>query len=244
MALAARPLVGITSIRRRIPTTLPGKLSNATVHVRLVELVTEAGGLPMVVDLPSPPEEIVARVDGVLLNGGSDVDPDRYGEQPGEDTDYPDPGRDEFEFGLARAALERGIPIFGLCRGLQIVNVELGGSLIQDLAAAATVDHDVRERFRQPVHRVEVEEGTVLARALRTRNLGVNSVHHQAVDRLGEGLRSSGRAPDGVIEAVEDSSRGIFGVQWHPEFLGPGEEAGSPDLFREFVGWCSGRVLS
>jgi putative glutamine amidotransferase len=218
-----RPLVLITSIPREIETTLPGRMANATVNQRFGELVAAAGGLPVAADAWSDPAELLARIDALVVNGGTDLDPARYGAQPRPGGQAPDRRRDAFELGLVAAALERGVPVLGVCRGMQLLNVVLGGTLIQHLPEVTELEHDVHEPYATPVHGLRVERGSGLAAALGGTRGAVNSVHHQAVDGLGDGLRAVAWAPDGTVEAIEDASGRLRGVQWHPEFLS-GEE--------------------
>ena len=175
-----------------------------------VELVT-------VTSAPMPSDAV-----GLLLMGGSDVNPARYGEARIGDTEEADDGRDALECALIEEALARDLPLLAICRGLQILNVQQGGTLIQHLASTARHRQRTEDRG-QPVHQVEIVPGTTLAAiamsAAGTLQWGVNSRHHQAIDRLGEGLHISARDPeDGTIEAVErPDKRFVVGVQWHPE---------------------------
>lgn len=155
---------------------------------------------------------------GLVLTGGTDVDPSLYGEVRGEHTDEPDPERDSIEFELLNQALRFDLPIFAICRGLQLLNVFFGGSLLQHL--------DPPERHRlvvagdrsKPVHTVSIEGDSLLSGIAGRQILDVNSRHHQAVARLGDGLRITALAPDGVIEAIEHpDKRFVMAVQWHPE---------------------------
>ena len=156
---------------------------------------------------------------GLLLMGGSDVNPACYREARIGDTEKSDDARDELECALIEEALARDLPVLAICRGLQILNVQRGGTLIQHLPTTARHRQRTEDRG-QPVHQVDIVPGTALAAiAGGTRQWGVNSRHHQAIDRLGEGLRISARDPDdGTIEAVElTDKRFVIGVQWHPE---------------------------
>jgi len=213
------PLVLVTSIPRSVATTLGVEMDNATVHQRFGALIAAGGGIAVMSDAWGDPRALVERVDAVVLNGGSDVDPRRYGAPPLAATDPPDVRRDDFELGLVRAARERGLPLLGVCRGMHLLNVCRGGTLVQDLAARTDVEHYANDRHERPVHGLEIERGSALARAAGRLRTTVNSVHHQAIDALGTGLKVSARAPDGVIEAIEDESGLALGVQWHPEFL-------------------------
>jgi len=156
---------------------------------------------------------------GVLLMGGSDVNPSRYGETPHPETQPPDDARDELETTLIEHAIASDIPLLAICRGLQILNVALGGTLVQHLDNAARHRQKTADRG-QPVHQIEIVPGTQLASiAGDCLRWSVNSRHHQAIGRLGDGLRVSARDPeDGTIEAVErPGKRFVIGVQWHAE---------------------------
>lgn len=159
-------------------------------------------------------------VDGLLLPGGPDVDPRRYGQEL-DPTTEPDRESDQLEFALLDWALEAGIPVLAICRGIQVLNVALGGTLFQDLprhSPRAGGDQPVARD--EPVHTVTVEASSRLGRMVKTRTLAVNSLHHQGIDELARGLVATGWAHDGLIEAVE--ARGetfLLGVQYHPEEL-------------------------
>jgi putative glutamine amidotransferase len=173
---------------------------------------------------------------GLLLMGGDDVNPARYGEERGPETEEPDSGRDELECSLIQAALERDVPLLGICRGLQILNVQHGGTLVQHLDATARHRRRTPDRGL-PAHPVRIVPGTLLAGiAGEDLTWDVNSRHHQAVARLGVGLRVSARDPeDGTIEAIErPDKRFCIAVQWHPENQSP-TDARQAALFRAFA---------
>jgi putative glutamine amidotransferase len=155
---------------------------------------------------------------GLLLTGGSDVNPQRYGAAAGPYTDAPDDERDGVELEQIGAALARGLPIFGICRGLQLLNVYYGGTLIQHIGAIAKHDPE-KEDHSGPAHEVRFEPGTRLAEIARSGRWQVNSRHHQAVEKTGAGLRISARdAEDGTVEGLESmDQRFVVAVQWHPE---------------------------
>jgi putative glutamine amidotransferase len=227
-------LVLVTSIPRAVQTTLGVAMDNATINQRLGQLVVAAGGVPVASDTWAEPEILLERVDALILNGGSDVASELYGAEPHAATDAPNAGRDDFELRLARGAMARGLPVLGVCRGMQLLNVARGGTLLQHLGADG-LDHYVRDAWDRPVHEVEVEAGSRLERVFANRRTNVNSVHHQAIDRLGAGLRATARAADGVIEGIEGEDGLAIGVQWHPEFLvgEPGDD--QVELFRELL---------
>lgn len=203
--------------------------------------VRRAGGLPLMI-IPVNDDEIddvLDRLDGIMFTGGGDISPDTYGAQADETTTDIRKERDLFELALARKALERKIPVLAICRGLQIVNVALGGTLVQDLPSRADVhDHDIVGEGVYKTHLdSRIDEGCRLAGIIGAGAHNINSIHHQAVDELGEGLFVVARAADGTIEAIEheDSSWPLLAVQWHPEFLSEADHEPSNELFTGFV---------
>jgi putative glutamine amidotransferase len=206
-----------------------------------LESVRRAGGDPVeVADTHDAPEAIVARVRGVMLTGGGDVDPALYGEVSHATYEPSEPGRDVFEIALAKAAVAADIPLFAICRGMQVLNVAMGGTLIQDIPTevAGALDHAIREPRFHIAHEVWVARGsklwTIMADKLDGESLQVNSRHHQAVGRVAPGFEVSATAPDGVIEGIErPESRFCVAVQWHPEnFWRTGEFR---PLFEQFL---------
>ena len=172
---------------------------------------------------------------GLLLTGGSDVDPSLYGESPSPETEPPDPDRDAAEGALIDEALARDLPLLAICRGMQILNVHLGGSLIQHLPTAARHVRRTPDKSL-PAHRVAIESDTLLASIARSEYWEVNSRHHQAVARMAPGLRVCARDPeDGTIEAVElPLRRFVLAVQWHPENQAL-VDSGQRKLFESFA---------
>jgi putative glutamine amidotransferase len=216
-----------------------------------VEGVAGAGGAPVV--LPPVGEESAAQalihsLDGLLLSGGSDLDPSYYGEEPVPELGVTLPERDAFEMALVGLALRRGMPVFGICRGMQVLNVALGGTLYQDLPSQWEQDplkHRQDTPKWQPTHEVRVSEGSYIAEVMGRESVKVNSYHHQGIRDLAEGLVVTGRSSDGVIEAVEAedlSERWLLGVQWHAEAMrgsGPQQES----LFEAHVSAAEGHAL-
>jgi putative glutamine amidotransferase len=204
-----------------------------------VESVTRAGAEPVVLSNHDDPSAVLDRVDGVLLTGGLDVDPALYGEAPHPTTELA-PERDRFEIPLSRAAVERDVPVFAICRGVQVLNVAAGGTLVQDIPSAIPSDllHAIDVPKDCLAHPVRVVRGTRLAAALgaktRLETCSVNSRHHQAVGAVAPSFVVSATSPDGVIEAIERPGASFcVGVQWHPEnFWRTGEFSG---LFAAFV---------
>ena len=222
------PLIGITT--RRLPASALGDVPAGVVDVPMegvfvdyAESVSGAGGIPVIIPRSADAAALVDRLDGLLLSGGEDVQPSRYGAETGPIATQHDPGRDEFEIALIHAALERRLPILGICRGVQILNVALGGTLVQHLEIRDGFDHSMTDEPRGTRrHGIVIESGSMLAAALHgeiseDNRARVNSFHHQAIDAPGAGHTTVARADDGTIEAVEDAGRGILGVQWHPE---------------------------
>jgi putative glutamine amidotransferase len=206
-------------------------------YVKSAEL---AGGLPLVLAPGSPADalDILEKVDGLLLSGGSDIDPALYGEPPHPKLGAVVRARDEFELALTREAIARDVPILAICRGHQVLNVALGGTLLQDIPSVvvAGVDHDARSERWERSHEVRVLQDTRLREILGGETVAVNSFHHQAVDRLGQGLVVSAQSSgDQVIEGIEmPDRRFVLGVQWHPEsFWNRPDGFGS--LFRALV---------
>ena len=187
-----------------------------------IDAVVRAGGIPFILPVLDPDDAELAllAVDGLLLTGGGDVDPARYGAVPVPEVHGLDRRRDAFEAALVVAAARAGLPVLAICRGCQILNVALGGSLIQHVPAVMGRDHSIRDRAYEPVHEVAVAAGSLLEAVAGDTQIAVNSLHHQAVDRLGAGLRAVARGDDGIIEGVESAGAGrLLGVQWHPELL-------------------------
>ena len=185
--------------------------------------VERAGAVPLVLP-PVVPEDVDAlldRVDGVLLSGGVDVDPVLYGQGPHPKLGKVNRRRDDFELALTREALQRDLPILAICRGHQVLNVATGGTLVQDIASQVegAMEHDASGPRWRRAHAVEWTGPSLLREVLGDGTLSVNSFHHQAVDRLGEGLVVTARCPeDDVVEALEmPKHRFVVAVQWHPE---------------------------
>ena len=204
-----------------------------------MESVRRAGGEPIALSNDDDPATALARVDGVLLTGGADVDPALYG-QPRHDTTEVDRSRDHFEIPLSRKAIDSDVPVFAICRGVQVLNVAAGGTLIQDIAGDSPSDlnHSIDVPKNAPAHAVRVTAGTKLAQSLGTSptlaTCTVNSRHHQAVGDVGKSFVVSAVSPDGIIEAIERPGADFcVGVQWHPEnYWKTGEFA---PLFLAFV---------
>lgn len=207
------PLIGLT-------TYPPNDADRFELGAAYVAAVRRAGGRPLLIPPGDPdPAAVLDLIDGLVLTGGGDVDPARYGAGPHPSVDRVDAARDRLELALAEGTMARPIPTLAICRGMQIVNVAAGGSLIVDLDSCPdrTVEHRRVPREAVP-HAVAVEPGALVARVMGTPTAAPMSLHHQAVDRPGVGFRVVGRAPDGVVEAIEHADHPwLAAVQWHPE---------------------------
>ena len=234
------PIIGITGRPQDVPAAQTTVRAYLTTHT-YSDSVLKAGGVPIVL---VPLEEnlldtALDRVDGMLFTGGGDVDPSRYGADRHKSVSGVDHERDEFELELARRCYARRMPTMAICRGLQVVNVALGGTLVQDLPShTGAHGHDITgEGAYEPHSEALVDPGCRLASILGEGLHRINSIHHQAIEELGTGLRVVAAAPDGTIEAVEhtDPSWSLIAVQWHPEFLGVRDHGPSLHLFEAFV---------
>jgi putative glutamine amidotransferase len=185
-----------------------------------MEAVQRAGGVALMLppDPDADPDQLLDVVDGLILAGGRDIDPAAYGADPDPATDQPHTLRDAFEIALARRAMERDVPLLGVCRGMQLMNVARGGTLVQDLAAHLGHRRTIGT-FDGNDHPVRLEAGSLAARVAGEEDHGTLSHHHQGIERVGEGLRVTGwSADDELPEALEDPElRFALGVQWHPE---------------------------
>ncbi len=191
----------------------------AALPYRYVEAVLRAGGTPVIVNDARDPKELLGRVDALVLTGGPDVDPARYGEAPNPNTYGVDAADDDFECALAEAALVRSVPTLAICRGIQILNVARGGTLYQHIADDPGVpphgQPGVAGGARQ--HDVTLDSDSLLAEVMDATTVTASCHHHQAIAQLGDGLRVVGRAHDGIVEALELDGAFLLAVQWHPE---------------------------
>ena len=239
--MAPPPLIGVT-----MSTTPDGVQTKAPPRAWLnnayFRAVLDAGGIPLLL----PPhldarglDALWARLDGILLTGGGDVDPARFGEARHPTVADVSDARDRLEIEVTERAMHDGRPLLAICRGVQVLNVALGGSLHQDIATdvGGAIAHTQTAPRDQPTHPVKVMgEGTRLGATLGAPDIEVNSMHHQALKRLGRGLRDVAWAPDGIIEGIEitDGHALVVGVQWHPEEL-TAHDPGARNLFRTLI---------
>ena len=240
------PVVAVSATIRDVDGVQRVRLNGA--YIRALE---SAGLVPIVV----PPLANAARavraldaVAGLVLTGGEDIDPTHYGEPAHPELGPLNCARDETELALFAAARDRGLPTLAICRGIQVVNVALGGSLVQDLPSqrADAGPHELGDERASRVHGVRVDPGSRLASIIGVQSLGVNSIHHQAIDRLGHSVRINARADDGVIEGVESSDANwwMVAVQWHPEEMVSTPEPWDRRLFAAFAAACRERLSS
>ncbi len=238
------PMIGVTT-----SVTVPrdpeerSKPERAYVNAAYLAAVQDAGGVPV----PLPPQldarslsALAERLDGLLLTGGGDLDPALFNEPPHPTLLEVSRARDTLELALVRNFLRALRPILAICRGIQVLNVALGGTLYQDVASdpGTEIQHQQKEPRDQPTHPVKVVPGSFLARILGSEELLVNSMHHQAVKALGQGLRLVASAPQGIVEGVEleesDPGHFVLGVQWHPEEL-VAKDPTARRLFHAFI---------
>lgn len=233
--MTSRPRIGITSWPRDVEYEGVPERCDTFSH-DYVTSVVHAGGLPVLLPLADDSEAghdvfdaLLSLVDGVVLTGGGDIEPAAYGAATHEATKYTDAARDAYDALVMQRVVERGIPTLGICRGLQLTNVVFGGTLAQHLDG-----HEADHLAFDTAHTVHVEPGTRLASLLGHGDIEVNSLHHQAVDRLGDGVRAVATSADGVVEAIElDGADHFLAVQWHPELLRHRPE--QLGLFRDLV---------
>ena len=230
------PIVAVTA-----SSELGKRYEEVRIHRAYTDAILAAGLVPLVVP-PMGSDAALAILDtvqGLVLTGGEDIDPARFGEARHPATGRAHDLRDECELTLARAAAARRIPTLAICRGVQVLNVALGGTLVQDIPSqvGGKIDHDAETARSERVHDVDVDAGSVLAGIVGADRISTNSFHHQSVGRLADGLRNVGRSGDGVIEAVECADRAWWavGVQWHPEELIKTREDWDRRLFQAFA---------
>jgi putative glutamine amidotransferase len=208
-----RPLIGISTYARA------GERPCFSVPCTYVDAVVAAGGMPVLLPPVACAETVLDGLGGLMLPGGGDVTPDHYGGTPHETNYDVCSERDAFELALVRAALKRaGFPLLGICRGMQILNVALGGDLVPHLPEqyGDAVPHRTPD-VKPVVHDVQIEASSLLGDVHGTTRLRVHSIHHQAIGRVGDGLHAVAWSDDGVVEAIESRAALLMGVQWHPE---------------------------
>jgi putative glutamine amidotransferase len=235
-----RPPIALTSSYSRDPD------AGFELHTSYVRSVEQAGGLPLIVapGLPADAQPLLDCVRGLILTGGSDVDPALFGEAPHPALGRVIPERDAFEIALCREALRRDMPVLAICRGQQVLNVALGGTLYQDIASQlpGALEHRTDTKRWETAHDVDLLPGTRLREILGEERIAVNSFHHQTVKQVAPGLSVAARSPaDGVSEGLESHAhRFVIAVQWHPEdFFG--HSSTFEPLFAALVETCGAR---
>ncbi|KYC79799.1 MULTISPECIES: gamma-glutamyl-gamma-aminobutyrate hydrolase family protein [Heyndrickxia] len=230
-----KPVIGITCSANQTSQYL------ADDYIKAVRM---AGGVPVL--LPAGGEAdiplLLSKTDGILLSGGGDVDPSWFGEEPVPGLGEIEPGRDAFEIALCRFAIQADVPILAICRGIQILAVASGGDMFQDIYSQGKpplLQHKQRAARSHLSHTVHVLSGSLLEKWAGSETMKVNSFHHQAVRTVKAPLMVSARAPDGIIEAVENrNARFMIGVQWHPEALAAIKDPVSLKIFSAFIASC------
>lgn len=236
-----KPLIGITAYTRHWPTT---GWRYDVCYGENATAIEQAGGLPVLIPSQTSADnlrQLYERLDGVLLPGGGDINPAQYGTQPDATLYSVDDSRDRVELAMARWAVADDVPVFGICRGIQVMNVALGGTLVQDIPSQ--VETSLRHSIAVPgdearstlLHDVQIEQGSRLAQIMGSTTVTVNSIHHQTIGEVAPALAITARAPDGLIEGVEMPDKHfVLAVQWHPEDLVATDER-MQNLFKAFV---------
>jgi len=242
-----QPVIGITT-RPRAITSAAGDSHAHTLERTYFDAVVRAGGIPML--LGPVPQQAVAtvldRVDGLVITGGGDIEPHRYGGVANDDLYDMSSARDEFEIELAHEAALRQFPTLAVCRGLQLLNVAFGGTLIEDIPTEVGTAHRATGPLVYAGHQhVRLTPGCRVAEVVGSDNLMVNTIHHQSVRDLAPGFTAVGWADDGIIEAIQhdDPEWPLLAVQWHPEYLSDVEDAASWALFDAVVAAAAARSL-
>jgi putative glutamine amidotransferase len=218
------PLIGITTYRH---SHRQGGFSLISIAEAYIRAISQAGGTPVSIPLGLSEKQLQAmlpRLDGILFSGGGDIEPERFGADPHPEVSFVDPDRDRVEIHLVLEAVQRGVPLLGICRGIQTINVALGGTLYthvpEQLPGAVHPPYIESKPRDYLAHEVNIQPGTRLYDILGHSSVQVNSLHHQGIERLAPGLMVSAQAPDGLIEGVELSDYPFgLAVQWHPEWL-------------------------
>jgi putative glutamine amidotransferase len=219
-----------------------GDTSRVRLTAAYVTALENAGLVPIIIPPLSNERAaaaILESVSGLVLTGGGDVDPARYGETPHPKIRSINPARDATESALIEEAKNRGTPVLAICRGIQILNVALGGTLVQDIASQCGTDigHDDEGARNSRAHPIAIEPGSLIAAAMGTESCSVNSFHHQSVKQVADGMRVTARSPDGVVEGLESVGNDwwVLAVQWHPEEMNESPEPWDRGLFNAFA---------
>jgi len=232
-----KPVIGITTDVRQDGENI---LKNT-----YVQAVMRAGGLPMIVPvgLEEDVEQLIEMFDGLLLSGGNDINPMLFNEEPHEYLGVVSPSRDSSELELARRMLKTGKPILGICRGIQVLNVAVGGTLYQDLYKqndSPILQHIQKAPNTHCSHYVQLDKGSLLESIAGSERIQVNSYHHQSLKEVPSVFKVTAVASDGIVEAIESTDEQfVLGVQWHPEALSVAGDAVSLRIFERFISECA-----
>lgn len=214
----SRPLIAVSAGMEELPTAF-GERDCTKLNAEYTNAIYAAGGQPAIMPVTMPaPVDLLARVDGLLLTGGGDLDPELYGEPPAESVYGIRKDRDAFETALYEDAVARRLPILALCRGMQLINVLRGGTLVQEILSEP--NHWQQNPSGEGSHEIGISPDSVLADVLGSTTAAVNSYHHQGIKDVGKGLRVTATCGD-VIEGMEADDADIVAVQWHPEHMAP-----------------------
>jgi len=218
-----QPVIGITAGKENFGN----KISKTCLIDKYIQSITLSGGIPLIIPSGIPQNQIdtlLSRIDGVLISGGGDIDPVRFNGKPHQNIYGIDKARDQLEISLIQAVAKNGKPLLGICRGMQAINVALGGDLYTDISDQFpnSLRHDWYPNFPRDLlsHDVSINQGTLLHKIIGSSSTRVNSLHHQAIKCLSEELIPTAISPDGLVEALESNSHPfLIGIQWHPEWL-------------------------
>lgn len=231
----SKPLIGATCYAR-------DEENNFSIPAGYLDAIERAHGIPVVITPGTKPEELVEKLDGFMLTGGGDVDPAEYSGKFDETIYGVNYERDQFELELARTVVYRGAPLLAICRGLQVLNVALGGTLIEDIPKMVGTRVSHRDKFSRVAHWVEIAPNSMLSQICGLTKLICPSFHHQSVRDLAQDFEAVAWSADGVIEAMESSKYpGVMAVQWHPEYVANADES-QQRLFDTLVDWSKNGI--
>ncbi|HUQ98181.1 MAG TPA: gamma-glutamyl-gamma-aminobutyrate hydrolase family protein [Gemmatimonadaceae bacterium] len=239
---SARKLVKACTVAVTAGTRLDGDTQRVRLTAAYVNALESAGLIPLIIPPLSKPDSAAAILDsvaGLVLTGGGDIDPAMYGQSRHEKVHSVNVERDTTEAALVAEAMARRTPVLAICRGIQMLNVALGGSLVQDIPSeiSTTIAHDEDTPRDTRTHEIDIQPASLIARAVGTTHCSVNSFHHQSVKDVAVGMHVTARSPDGVIEGMESTDRDwwVLAVQWHPEEMTASPEPWDRGLFKAFA---------